>query len=162
MTGDGRVLDLGGRVVKNVAGYDLVRLATGSRGTLGLITRLHLRLRPLPEHDETLAWRAAEPGPLVDLAAWIREERIGVAAVELVGGGAAGVGGVGAGGPGEAAASGAWGDGAWMLLVRLQGNAEAVEAMRARLAEVVTAATPVRLAMGHRGVHRMRHPLRAP
>lgn len=152
VTGDGRVLDLGGRVVKNVAGYDLVRLATGSRGTLGLITRLHLRLRPLPERDETLAWHAAEPGPLVDLAAWIREERIGAAAVELVGGVAAGVGGVradgpGAGGLGAAVLSGA-GDGAWTLLVRLQGNAEAVEAMRARLAEVVTAEAPVRITDG--------------
>ncbi|WP_432215037.1 FAD-binding oxidoreductase, partial [Salmonella enterica] len=76
VTGDGRVLDLGGKVVTNVAGYDLVRLVVGSRGTLGLITRLHLRLRPIPERDATVAIAAPAPEPLVALAARIREERI--------------------------------------------------------------------------------------
>lgn len=54
--GVGRRLVLGGRVVKNVAGFDLVRLAVGSRGTLGLITELVFRLYPLPEDDRTLVW----------------------------------------------------------------------------------------------------------
>jgi glycolate oxidase FAD binding subunit len=48
VTGDGRTLELGGRVVKNVAGFDLVRLAVGSRGRLGLIVSATLRLFPLP------------------------------------------------------------------------------------------------------------------
>lgn len=56
ITGDGRVLHFGGQVVKNVAGYDLVRPITGSRGTLGLITRVSLRLRPLHASDETIAF----------------------------------------------------------------------------------------------------------
>ena len=64
VTGDGRILRLGGQVVKNVAGYDLVRLVVGSRGTLGFITRLHVRLRSLPPSDLTLVadlddWQAA-------------------------------------------------------------------------------------------------------
>ena len=51
--GRGRVVRAGGRVVKNVAGFDLTRLLTGSWGTLGVITELHLRLRARPAVDET-------------------------------------------------------------------------------------------------------------
>lgn len=46
-TGDGRVVKAGGRLVKNVTGYDLPRLATGSFGALGLITSVCLKLWPL-------------------------------------------------------------------------------------------------------------------
>jgi glycolate oxidase FAD binding subunit len=45
---DGTAAHAGGRVVKNVAGYDLMRLFTGSWGSLGLITELTLRTAPLP------------------------------------------------------------------------------------------------------------------
>jgi FAD/FMN-containing dehydrogenase len=54
VAGDGRELVLGGRVVKNVAGFDLVRLAIGSGGTLGIITRATLRVYPLPDADLTM------------------------------------------------------------------------------------------------------------
>jgi glycolate oxidase FAD binding subunit len=55
VTGEGRVVRGGGRVVKNVAGYDLARLLTGSWGTLGVITEITLRLRARPEVDRTVA-----------------------------------------------------------------------------------------------------------
>ncbi|MFQ5477677.1 MAG: FAD-binding oxidoreductase [Candidatus Binatia bacterium] len=51
--GSGRRLRTGGRVVKNVAGYDLTRMFAGSRGSLGIITELTLRTLPLAE--DTLA-----------------------------------------------------------------------------------------------------------
>jgi glycolate oxidase FAD binding subunit len=66
VTGDGRVVRGGGRVVKNVSGYDLPRLATGSLGALGAITSVCLKLWPLPGSRATLsvpradvAWREA-------------------------------------------------------------------------------------------------------
>ncbi len=54
VTGDGRRIKFGGRVVKNVAGYDLVRLLTGSRGSLAVITSVSVRVFPRPEADVTL------------------------------------------------------------------------------------------------------------
>ena len=53
--GVGRAISAGGRVVKNVAGFDLTRALTGSWGTLAVLTRLHLRLQSRPAVDETWA-----------------------------------------------------------------------------------------------------------
>ena len=51
---DGTVASAGGKVVKNVAGYDLARLVCGSRGRLALIVRASFRLHPLPKAARTL------------------------------------------------------------------------------------------------------------
>jgi glycolate oxidase FAD binding subunit len=57
VTGDGRRIRSGARTVKNVTGYDLHRLLTGSHGTLGVITQVALKLRPLPKVARTLVTR---------------------------------------------------------------------------------------------------------
>ena len=52
--GTGMVVANGGRVMKNVTGYDLVRLMAGSRGALGVITEIAFRLQAVPETEATL------------------------------------------------------------------------------------------------------------
>lgn len=52
---DGTLAKSGGKVVKNVAGYDLPKLATGALGTLGVITRAVFRLHPLPRKAQTFS-----------------------------------------------------------------------------------------------------------
>jgi glycolate oxidase FAD binding subunit len=51
---DGQIAKAGGRVVKNVAGYDLMKLFTGSYGTLGVISQVTFRVYPLPEASGTV------------------------------------------------------------------------------------------------------------
>ncbi|MFN6570205.1 FAD-binding oxidoreductase [Dendronalium sp. ChiSLP03b] len=51
---DGQIAKAGGRVVKNVAGYDLMKLFTGSYGTLGIISQVTFRVYPLPELSSTV------------------------------------------------------------------------------------------------------------
>ena len=51
---DGEIAKAGGRVVKNVAGYDLMKLFTGSYGTLGIFTSMTFRVYPLPEASTTV------------------------------------------------------------------------------------------------------------
>jgi len=64
---DGTIARSGGRVVKNVAGYDLPKLLTGSFGTLGIITEVTFRLHPVQAHSETWAVRSDAAQPLAAL-----------------------------------------------------------------------------------------------
>ena len=76
----GRIVHAGGRVVKNVAGYDLMKMMTGAFGTLGIVTEATFKVRPIPEnytlaaarfenHDEAFAAasRLHDAIPLVHL-----------------------------------------------------------------------------------------------
>ncbi len=81
---DGRSIKAGGNVVKNVAGYDLCKLFTGSYGTLGLITELTFKLRPLPPESRTIA----ASGPLASLIVAGRKAcgQLAPVAIELISG----------------------------------------------------------------------------
>jgi glycolate oxidase FAD binding subunit len=57
---DGTLAKSGGKVVKNVAGYDLPKLATGALGTLGVITQAAFRLHPVPKQSRTLTFVASK------------------------------------------------------------------------------------------------------
>lgn len=58
VSADGRIVKAGGPVVKNVSGFDLCRLLVGSKGTLGVIAEVVLRLRPIPVVSRWLMGRA--------------------------------------------------------------------------------------------------------
>jgi len=80
---DGSVINPGGRVVKNVAGYDLCKLFTGSFGTLGIITQVNFKLRPRPEREATVITSAQLPD-LISNARTILDARLFPVAAEIV------------------------------------------------------------------------------
>jgi glycolate oxidase FAD binding subunit len=122
VTGAGDVVRGGGRVVKNVAGFDLTRLMVGAWGTLGVVTEVSVRLRGLPERDMTVALMLPNAGSaLADLLARLRTAAIAPLALEMVTAGLSARLGIG--------------DGA-ALVARVAGNAESIEAQRAALASL--------------------------
>jgi glycolate oxidase FAD binding subunit len=70
LDGRGRELSFGGRVMKNVAGYDVSRLVAGSLGTLGLILEASLKVLPRPPAETTLRLEARQDEALVLFARW--------------------------------------------------------------------------------------------
>ena len=123
VTADGSVVKGGGKVVKNVAGYDLPKLFIGSYGTLGVIVEATVKLRPLPEQEELVSVRFDR---LKDAGAAVRAVAASDLipnAVELLDGAAAGGAGVTAG----AAAAGG------VLVVGFDGVREQVDWQRAEL-----------------------------
>ena len=78
---DGVIARGGGKVVKNVAGFDLPRLFCGSLGTLGLVAEVVLRLHPLPEASATVAFAGLSPRQVLALTRAALDARLEPAAV---------------------------------------------------------------------------------
>lgn len=68
--GTGQVLEFGGQVMKNVAGYDVSRLLAGSMGTLGLLAEVTLKVLPQPVAEQTLCFEKSESAALEQLNRW--------------------------------------------------------------------------------------------
>ncbi len=114
VTGDGRVLHLGGRVMKNVAGFDLVKLVVGSHGTLGVVVSATVRVFPRPEMERALVVRAARPAELLPVARAVAMSPVVPASAVLV-------------------APDPWEGSGAALVVRLQGAPAGVESDGARI-----------------------------
>ena len=105
LDGRGELLGFGGQVMKNVAGYDIARLAAGSMGTLGVICEVSLKVLPMARATATLRFELDQAAAIERLNAW-------------------------AGKPLPLNAS-AWWDG--VLVIRLRGAVAAVDAAQALL-----------------------------
>ncbi len=102
---DGTVAKAGGKVVKNVAGYDLAKLFTGSLGTLGVIASANFRLHPLPEAAQTVTVELADTAAAGQAAQAVLHSQLVPSAVELD-----------------------WGEDARLLTLLIEGVPPAVEA----------------------------------
>ncbi|MHB1808979.1 MAG: FAD-binding oxidoreductase [Solirubrobacteraceae bacterium] len=80
---DGTIARSGGKVIKNVAGYDLGKLFVGSHGTLGLIVEACVRLHPLPGETATLRARSSEADALTTAASALARLPLEAEALDL-------------------------------------------------------------------------------
>jgi glycolate oxidase FAD binding subunit len=102
---DGTVAKAGGKVIKNVAGYDLAKLFTGSFGTLGLIASVSVRLHPTPPVTATAHGGTDDPDRLAAAAIALARRPLEAECLDV-----------------------AWADGSGRLLVRYGGNTAAERA----------------------------------
>jgi glycolate oxidase FAD binding subunit len=111
----------GGKVVKNVAGFDVPKLLVGSLGTLGLIATVTFRLHPLPEASASVIFPGVDAASVRRLLAAARKAQLEPAAVAAIVDGGGGGGG-----------------GAWRFGVRFEGFEQAVADQCRRLAAMAT------------------------
>jgi glycolate oxidase FAD binding subunit len=121
ITGDGTIARGGGRVVKNVAGFDVTRLMTGSWGTLAVITEVTLRLHARPEADETIAIALEDAAHVGRVRELLRRSPFTPYACEILN---------------PALSKIVIGSDSTAAVFRLAGNGESVAAQRSALAEL--------------------------
>jgi glycolate dehydrogenase FAD-binding subunit len=83
VTADGRIIRTGGKVVKNVAGYDLTKLFIGSRGTLGVIVEATFKLAPAPQAEEEITFEFARISDGCELASALRRRNLALSTVRV-------------------------------------------------------------------------------
>ena len=108
VTGDGLVAHTGGKVVKNVAGYDVAKLLIGSFGTLAVVTELALKLHPIPDVTRTLVLYTNDASEVAQFCNAVRTAPVTPAMVEV-----------------------AWPEG--LVLVRIESTANGADAQVERL-----------------------------
>jgi glycolate oxidase FAD binding subunit len=123
VTSEGALVKGGGRVVKNVAGYDFPRLLTGSLGTLGIIAQMTFKVRPLPEASAVLWVGYTEPDTLADALDGLNTSGSRPVALDLLNRSAA----QSIGGPVDLPAAD------WVLAIGLEDNAASVAWQISRL-----------------------------
>lgn len=121
-TDDGVEVKAGGRVVKNVAGYDLMKLQIGALGTLGVVTQLTLKVKPKPEASAALVF-GCDTDALAGVLDTIAASKTRPVAVELLNQAAWRAGGVSATSP----------DTPWVFVVGFEEKAAAVRWQTAAL-----------------------------
>jgi len=82
---DGTIAHTGGKVVKNVAGYDLHKLMTGAFGTLGVITSVNFRLHSIPKSTQSFTFSAPSARPLGDWMLKLLHEQLSTLSIQLRG-----------------------------------------------------------------------------
>jgi glycolate oxidase FAD binding subunit len=82
---DGTVAHTGGKVVKNVAGYDLHKLMTGAFGTLGVITSVNFRLHSIPQCTQSFTFSAPAANPLGAWLVKLLHEQLSTLSIQLRG-----------------------------------------------------------------------------
>jgi glycolate oxidase FAD binding subunit len=80
---DGTIARSGGKVVKNVAGYDLHKLMTGAFGTLGIITEITFRLHSIPRHVQSFTIPSPDVGSLGQLLMKILDSHLSTQSLQL-------------------------------------------------------------------------------
>tara|TARA_R110001599_G_scaffold65838_2_gene185792 strand:+ start:41701 stop:42771 length:1071 start_codon:yes stop_codon:yes gene_type:complete len=70
LDGKGKLLNFGGQVMKNVAGYDVSRLLAGSLGTLGIITEVSLKVLPGPDWEQTRVLAIGQADAIATMRRW--------------------------------------------------------------------------------------------
>jgi glycolate oxidase FAD binding subunit len=118
---DGQITKAGGKVVKNVAGYDLCKLYTGSYGTLGMIGELSFKLRALPASERTIVCGESDVDSLCALVARILDSDLQPSAVELF--------------APQAVQLGTFANHRWVLALRFLAELETIEAEEKEFAQ---------------------------
>src|SRR5690242_13223707 len=116
VTGDGELVRSGGRVVKNVSGYDIHKLMIGALGTLGVITRINFRTFPLPGETRTYVTAFSGVDGACEFRDAIANSHLRPQSVEILGARQ------GNPLPGGENLRGLLGDGEWSVVVSVAGN----------------------------------------